>query len=121
MFSNSGVKLKIIARVLFVLMVLGSIAFGIVNFTGEEPNVLVGILSIVGGFFLSWFMCLALTALGEAAMAAQQREEADAVLSRRMNSLDHKLDMILEDQAAMQFGREKAKEKDKVKDKEKKK
>ena len=98
MFNNSGSKLKVIAKVLFILLVLGSIAFGVVNFTGEEPKVLVGILSIVGGFFLAWFICLCLTALGEAAMAAGEREEADTVLSRRLNSIDHKLDLVLDEQ-----------------------
>ncbi len=113
MFSNSGSKLIVVAKVLFALLVLGSIAFGIVNFTGEDPKVLVGILSIVGGFFLSWFLCLCITALGEAAMASRQREEADLVLAKRLNSLDHKLDLILDDQAALQARKEKAKEKKK--------
>ena len=118
MFNNSGSKLKVIAKVLFILLVLGSIAFGIVNFTGDNPKVLVGILCIVGGFFLAWFICLCITALGEAAMAANERDEADTVLSRRLNSLDHKIDLILDEQAALAAQKDKPKEKEKAKEKE---
>ena len=112
MFKNSGAKLKIIAVVLMILQMIGCIAAAVVCFTKEEPDILMGILSIVGGFFLAWFEALTLYAIGVSAEAADRTAESIDETTRRMNAIDRKLELIL-DQKSQENDRAQEKKKEK--------
>ncbi len=105
MFSNSGSKLKVIAQVLFVVEVIASVVGGI--FLMIPGDWLLGISVIVGGFFVAWFGCLLLTALADAAMARSEQRESEAAVNRRLNGIEHKIDLMLDELALLrtQHGR----------------
>lgn len=97
MFKNSGFKLKVVAKIIMAMMMIGCIAGGLCLFTKAEPDILAGVLLIVGGFFLAWIVCLCLTCIGEAAEASEKQEQLDTAIRQRMNSMENKIDWILDE------------------------
>ncbi len=120
MFKNTGNKLQVIGKTLFVLLFIGSIAAAVAFFfTGDKPQVLTGILVIIGGFFVAWLTGLCMIALGKAAQSADSRPDADSAVLKRMTNLEHKIDWFIEEQNAARQTREAKEEREAREKKEK--
>lgn len=65
MFNNIGKKVKILAWVEFIVGIILSIILGIATIIGG--SIIVGLISIVLGVFVSWLATLALYAIGQTA------------------------------------------------------
>ncbi len=113
MFQNSGSKLKVVARVLMVVMIIACIGGAIYLFVKEKPDIFAGIMLIVGGFFAAWFGSLTLYAIGVSAEKAQDASGDGESLSRRISTLEHKLDVFLAENEAAAKAAEKRKKKEK--------
>ena len=65
MYDNIGSKIKIVAQILFVLGVIGSIIFGFVICFGSEDFKAIGFLYILLGGLSSWLSTLLMYGFGE--------------------------------------------------------
>lgn len=65
MYDNIGSKIKIVAQILFVLGVIGSIIFGFVICFGSEDFNAIGFLYILLGGLISWLSTLLMYGFGE--------------------------------------------------------
>ncbi len=111
MFKNSGAKLKIIAIVVMIVQMIACIVGAIVSFTKEEPDVLTGILLLIGGFFAAWFEALTLHAIGVSAEAAERTQADSEAMAKRLDALERKLDLYFVESLPAPEGKKKDKKK----------
>ncbi len=66
MYENLSGKLQVLAIITMIVMTIGGIVGGIVIFAEADGEfIIVGILTIIAGFFMGWISSWPLYALGE--------------------------------------------------------
>ena len=95
MFKNPGEKIKVVAIVLFVLGVSGSVIYGIVTIALNPSLLLITLLRIIIGIAASWLSSLLIYGFGELISSNNHAETSLADmktdLSKRLESIDAKL------------------------------
>ncbi len=97
MFRNSGAKLRVTAKVLFVIGVLAALTAAILVWAkGAEHALWIGLGIMIGGLLACWVGTLALHALADAALAAKP-EDVDGTVREHLTRIDKKLTAVMDE------------------------
>ncbi len=65
MFDNTGEKIKVLAKVIFVLGIISAVISGIYLMTGGGIAVLYGFMTVIGGALGSWIVSIFIYGFGQ--------------------------------------------------------
>ncbi len=92
MFNNPGSKIKILAKVLYIIEAISAVITGVSLITIDEDMALIGLLVMVAGPVVAWVLSLLLYGFGEAIEKLRDIEK-NTTVGERKSEAQTKLDL----------------------------